>query len=258
MSLTSVLLANASLFALVASRIGGFVVVSPFPGQNVGKRQRVGLVVVLAWVACAFAPAEGAPRSLGLDLVGSALLEVIWGVLIGVAFRLMFAAAEVLGEVLGLVTGLGTPSVLNPTLDAAETPIARVVGLVAMLIALAMGVHRVALAGLLESFRAIPVGTAAALDTPLLRWVELGIDAFVVGVRLATPIMAIGLLVHVALAMISRAAPSLQIFTVGFAILFVSTLATLLTCFDDIAAGLASHFAQLASVLDEALTATRR
>jgi flagellar biosynthetic protein FliR len=255
MPLARLIMANAALFALAASRIAGFVVVSPFPGRNVSRTQRVTLVVVLAWVATSFAPLQGAPHDLDLELAGRAALELGCGLVVGIAFYFVFAAAEVLGAVLGQMTGLATPSVLNPTMDAPETAVGRVVGLCAMLVALAAGVHRVALGGLLESFRALPVGTAALLQVPILRFVDLGIDAFVVGVRLSTPVVAVGLLVQLGLALVSRAAPSVQIFSVGFAVLFTSGIVTVLSCLDDMAAGLAAHFTSLSSLIDEALAA---
>jgi flagellar biosynthesis protein FliR len=258
MALQRLIFANAALFALAACRIAGYVVVSPFPGQNVSRTQRATLVVTLAWLATSFSSSHGVPREFNVELAASAVLELACGIMVGVAFRFVFAAAEVLGTVLGQMTGLGSPSVLNPTMDAPETPIARVVGLCAMLVALAAGVHRVALAGLLESFRTIPVGTAAVLQTPILRYVDLGIDAFVTGVRLSTPVVAVGLLAQLALALVSRAAPSVQIFSVGFAVLFVSGIVSILACLDELVTGLATHFASLGPFLDEALGALQR
>ncbi len=258
MLLERLIVENAALFALASSRIAGFVVVSPFPGQNVSRTQRATLVVVLAWVTMSFAPSAAVPRELGLELVGQAALEIGCGVIVGVAFRFVFAAAEVLGTVLGQMTGLSSPSVLNPTMDAPETAIGRIMGLCAMLLALSAGVHRIALGGLLESFRALPIGSAAVLEAPLLRFVDLGVEAFVVGVRLATPIVGVALLVQLALAMVSRAAPSVQIFSVGFGILFTSGIVGLLTCLDDMAAGLNAHFSSLAPFIDETLAAMRK
>jgi flagellar biosynthetic protein FliR len=86
---------------------------------------------------------------------------------------------------------------------------------------------------------------------------DLGIDAFCVGVRLATPVLAVALLTHVTLALIARAAPALQIFNVGFAILFASTIATLLAGIDDVAAGLGSQFGRLAAAIDVSLAGMR-
>jgi flagellar biosynthetic protein FliR len=249
-------LENAALFGLSASRIAGFVVVSPFPGKNVGVTQRIGLVVVLSWLTCAFAAKPGSAK-LGLELAWCAIPEVLCGLLMGMAFHFVFAAADILGGVLGQMTGLGSPSVLNPTIEASETPLARIVSLAAMLVALSMGAHRIALAALLESFRAIPLGTAMSLDSPIVRYFDLATTSFVVGVQLAMPVVAVAIVVHVALAMISRAAPSLQIFSVGFAVIFASTGATLLSSLTDVFQGLAAHFGSLASALDLILTDLR-
>lgn len=256
--LARLLWVDASVFALVASRIAGFVVASPFPGRNVGVTQRVGLVVVLTWLACGFAPRDGVVSALDLELAGRAVLEVACGLVIGMVFRFTFAAAEILGGALSQATGLSSASVLNPTLDAPETAIERIVSLGALALALAMGAHRVALAALLGSFRAIPVASPLALQAPIFAGAEMGMQAFTLGIRLATPVLAVALLVQIALALISRAAPTLQIFSVGFTILFSSTLATLMASIDDVGVGLGSHFNNLPVVLDAAITAMRR
>ena len=256
-ALSGAMLVSAALFALVASRIIGFVLVSPFPGQNVGRTQRAGMVVVLSWVVTSFAPAGPGLGALDLTLAGRAAVELGCGLSMGMAFQLVFAAADVLGGLLGPATGLSAPSVFNPAMGAPETVLGRAVGLCAMLVALAAGVHRVALGALLESFRAVPVGTAAILEAPLLRLFDLGVDAFVVGVRLSTPVVAVGLLLQLALALVSRAAPSLQIFSVGLGLLFVSGVVSFITCLDDLVAGLMAHFATLGAFLDEVVAAMR-
>jgi flagellar biosynthetic protein FliR len=257
-TLARLLWVNASVFALVASRIAGFVVASPFPGRNVGATQRIGLVVVLTWLCCAMAPPGPGAGTLDLQLAGRAVLEAACGIVIGMVFQFTFTAADILGGVLSQATGLSSATVLNPTLDAPETAVERIVSLGALALALGMGVHRVALAALLGSFRALPVASPLTLDAPVYACAELGMQAFALGVRLATPVLAIALIVQVGLAFVSRAAPTLQIFSVGFTILFVSTLLALVASLDDIGAGLASHFNGLATYLDMALTAMRR
>lgn len=257
-SLPSLFFLNAASFGLIGSRVTGFVVVSPFPGQNVSNTQRASLVLALAWVASTYAPTDAIPHTFDLNLAGRAVLEVACGLVIGAAFRLVFSVAEVVGTVLGQATGLGSPSILNPTIEASDSVIGRIVSLTALLIALAAGVHRVALGALLESFRALPVGLVASLDAPMLRLVDLGIDSFVAGVRLGTPVVAVALLVQFALAMISRAAPSLQIFSVGFALLFATGILTFMNGLDDFITGLVEHLGRLAPAIDEALTAMRQ
>jgi flagellar biosynthetic protein FliR len=96
-----------------------------------------------------------------------------------------------------------------------------------------------------------------SLEEPLPRYLDLATTAFVVGVRLAMPVVAVALVVHATMAMISRAAPSLQIFSVGFAVLFAITGVTLLSGLGDVFRGLAEHFGQIASAIDSTLTELR-
>lgn len=257
MSLETLVLANASLFSLAACRIAGFVVSSPFPGQNVGRTQRVTLVVVLAWIAASIAPREHGSARLGIDLIGKCGLEVGFGSIIGSAFRFVFSAAEVLGGTLGQASGIASASTLNPTLEATDTVFGRIIGLAAMLVALGAGIHRIALHALLESFRVFPIGMFSLLDAPALGLVDVAVDAFVMGVRLAMPVLAVALVAHLALALVSRAAPSVQIFSVGFAVLFTVGTVTLLSCLRDILDELIVHFNSLSPVLDRALSPLR-
>jgi flagellar biosynthetic protein FliR len=209
---------------------------------------------VLSWVAFSMAPASGTPETIDADLVGCGVVEVVCGLTLGLAFRSLLAAGDVLGSLVGQMTGHATPTVMNPTLAAEDTAVSRVIGLFAMLAALAAGVHRVALASLLESFRALPVGTQSFHAAGLMPIVDLQIDAFVVGVRLGTPLIAVALLVQTSLGVISRAAPSVQVFSVGFGVLFVSTSVVLVQTAGDMLSGLVSHYEKLASVVDAVLT----
>ena len=84
--------------------------------------------------------------------------------------------------------GLSSPSVLNPTLEAQDTAIGPHRQLFALLLALGAGVHRVALADLLTSFRDLPVATVTlSAGEPCSRFVDLAVTSFVVGVDSRSP-----------------------------------------------------------------------
>jgi flagellar biosynthetic protein FliR len=146
--------------------------------------------------------------------------------------------------------GLASASELNPTVEQQDVVLAQVMTLIAMLLALGMGAHRVALGYLLGSFRAIPVGRTLAFGATSVPLTDLAIDSFVVGIRLAMPVIAVAFVVHLGLAMIARAAPALQIFNVGFSVLLATGFLVFLTCFRDIGGGLIAHFSTLAPALD--------
>ena len=85
--------------------------------------------------------------------------------------------------------------------------------LMSMLLALTVGAHRVVLSYLIESLRVLPVGSNIDLAGALPLFISLSANALLVGVRLALPIVAVSLVLQLTLAMIARAAPSLQIFS---------------------------------------------
>lgn len=253
--LEALLLSSSMGFALVIARLSGFVLTSPFPGAHVSTSQRIGLVAVLSWLSSGFAPMAAAPRGLGLTLLLDVGTEVGVGLVIGVAFRLLFFAGEVLGQTISQAVGLSSPSVLNPTIENEDAILARVVTLVAMLLVLAVGAHRIALAYLLESFRVLPVGSEIGSTDVALRLVDLGIASFAEGVRIGLPIVGVTLVVHFALAMIARAAPALQIFSVGLSVLLATGFATLFVSFGELGATLIAYDSSLSARLDELLGA---
>src|SRR5690606_19897325 len=98
----------------------------------------------------------------------------------------------------------------------------------ALSLAVASGLHRVMLGALVSSFSLVPVGRVLHVEASFPIFLELSGHMLAVGVRLALPVLAVLLMSNAALGFVSRAAPSLQIFNVGFAILLPVGAALLL------------------------------
>jgi flagellar biosynthetic protein FliR len=174
---------------------------------------------------------------------------------VGAAFRFLALAADFLGQVLSHAIGLSMASVLNPLQGAEDAVVSRIVTLLAMLLAVGAGVHRSALAYLLRSFRLLPVGAHASLHGSSLPLIDLAIRSMTVGLELAMPVVAVNLVVHIALAMMARAAPALQILHVGLSIVLATGFITLITTLPAVGHGLLSHYASLERVLETAFVA---
>lgn len=244
----------AIAFALAVVRIAGFLVASPFPGPQLGWSGRMALLVALSVIGALGVSSPHVPASADASLVPIALGELMIGALIGYAFFLALAAADVLGHALALATGLATPSVLNPTTATTEAPLGRAVTLIALAIALAAGVHRTALAMLLASFRALPLGTPIRAGAVMPAVVDFAGAALSVGLRLAMPVMGVTLVVQMSLAMIARAAPALQIFSVGLSVIVASGFVVLAHALGDIGHALADHLGATGPWIERVLT----
>ncbi len=248
--LRDLLVGQALFFLLLLTRVLGFVLTSPFPSEHMPRTVKVGFALVIAFFCSTLATPPAARLVLDMSLALPIASELGLGLLIGFAFRLLMTAADVAGDLIGQATGLGSASLFNPMAGTHETPASRVVSLMALLLMLSSGAHRVVIAYLIDSFVAIPVASHIGFASSMPAVLDLFTESMAVGVRLAMPVIAVGLVVQIGLGMIARIAPTLQIFNMGFAILLVATLMTLFSSLRDIGAVLLQHVGQAPRALE--------
>jgi flagellar biosynthetic protein FliR len=239
----SILLSEVRGFALTVARIAGLIVIAPLPWSVAPVRVRAALVVVLAFVAHSL----GSPVQSGgiLDTALGSALEFSVGALMGLVVRLSIAAAEVAGSVLSPMIGLGAAHVFDPHSKAQESILDSSLKNFMLLLATVAGVHRVVLGSLLESFKVIPVGFSFQIDAALPVVMKLSSECITSGVRIAMPLIAILFVTQIALAYISRAAPALQIFSIGFAVTLAVGFACLALILPDMAQRLLAELSRI-------------
>lgn len=201
------------------ARILGLIAAAPlFGNAGVPVSVKVSLGVLLALVIAPLVPAV--PAADPTSWAGLLILvkEMIIGVALGFAMRLVFAAIEYAGEVASQTMGLGFAMFFDPSTRGRSSAISQFMALVATMAFLAVNAHLVLLEALAESFVTMPItetpfSTNAALE--LVRW---GGRIFSAGLQLSLPIVAALLITQVALGILTRAAPQLNIFGIGFPI----------------------------------------
>ncbi len=237
---------------LVFSRVGGFMMITPFPGKWVPRKVRVALLITLALTIGMMVPKTNMVP-LDLNVLIIAANEFMIGVLIGAAFRFVLAAVEFMAGLISQASWLSAPVSLNPEMGGQSQVLGQVSMLFALLIALGAGVHRIVIGYLMESFHVLPVGRVTSVVGSIMPFVELVGRSFDVGMRLALPVLALSLAVQTSLALISRVAPSLQIFSVGFAVLVATGLVTFMASLRAIGLGIVRYLGILPGFLDELL-----
>ncbi len=205
-------------YSLEVTRIAGLILVAPLPWANAPMRVRVGLILVLAYLAHGIA----APLAVGMTSLQAALFavpfEAVIGIAMGMVVRLSFAAMEMASDAIAPNIGLGAAQMFDPTTRTQTTSLAELLRLITVLVALFVGLHRAVLLALLSSFRVLAPGTLVNLPLSAPIMLRLSTDALVLSVRIAFPVLAVLLMTQIVLAFIARAAPSLQIFSIGFAV----------------------------------------
>jgi flagellar biosynthesis protein FliR len=128
------------------------------------------------------------------------------------------AAVEIAGEQIGPMMGLGVAQIFDPSAHGSQNVITSILRNLAMLLGVLIGLHRVVIGAVIGSFSVVPAGTITGTSNLTELVLALTADAVGTGVKLAIPLIAVLLVTQVALAFVSRAAPAMQVFSIGFAV----------------------------------------
>jgi len=220
------ILTSLPLFAAVLFRIGGLVLTAPVLGSSlIPMRIRAAFTMVIAAMIFPIVK-QHAPTGLTLSTVlVSGVAEFMIGASIGLALTLILVASEAAGALVGQQAGLAISQVANPLTNVQTTAIAQVYAVVLTLVFLLIGGHRAALSALLDTYKAIPLLSFQMDDSILLLLVELLTAAFVVGVRIAGPVVIALFLTETSVGFVSRTVPQLNIMTIGFGIRLIAAFA---------------------------------
>lgn len=198
-----------------------------FSHGSVPRPTRIGLAVLITLLVAPTLPAVPFVSPFSGPGVLLIVQQVLIGVAIGLTMQIIFAAVELAGELIGLQMGLSFATFINA--DSDQVPIVgSFLAVTLMLVFLALNGHLLLIAGLVDTFRSFPldgVQGLVAFDARAL--VLAGRDLFSLGVTLALPVIAAMLLANLALGVLTRTAPQLNLFAVGFPVTLATGLAML-------------------------------
>ena len=200
-------------------RILAMVATDPFFGnRSVPRRVKVGLSVMLTVI---LTPVLGEMPHVSPGSAAGILImvqQIMIGVSMGLAMRIVFASFEMAGHLAGLQMGLGFATFFDPQRGTQVQAVSTFTGLLALLLFLSMNGHLVVIRALAESFYVLPVSSRILSVTGWKTLVEWGGEIFKAGLLISLPIVAVLLVANLAMGIMSRAAPQVNLFAVGFPI----------------------------------------
>ncbi|ADE10826.1 flagellar biosynthetic protein FliR [Sideroxydans lithotrophicus] len=215
-------------FIFPLARILALIASSPLYGiKEVPARIKVGFAIAITII---IAPTLDIPANLdpasaqGLFVL---VQQIVAGVIIGFSIRLIFVAVEMAGDLTGMQMGLGFASFYDPV-NATFTPIvAQFLGILASLAFLAANGHLYLLVALADSFRDFPIGATVPSAHAFRTMAEWGGSLFSHALQFSLPLIGALLITNIALGILARSAPQLNIFAVGFPITIAVGFVTL-------------------------------
>ncbi|MDA8146720.1 MAG: flagellar biosynthetic protein FliR [Thermaerobacter sp.] len=199
---------------LAILRVGGFFLAAPVFGSGVVPlwvRTALSLVVGMALAPLSHGPV---PTAL-LPYLLAAGKEVLVGLGMGYVVNLLLAGVQYAGGLLDLQMGFGLSQVLNPAMGAPAPVLTNLLYFVALVLFIVSGGLESLLLALGASFRLLPLGAAHLGAGTLPLFIGWGADIFTLGLSLAMPVLAVLLILNLALGILSRAVPQLNVFILG-------------------------------------------
>lgn len=213
-------------FGLLLVRPGMLVAAAPcFAGAYTPVLVRVGLTVLLTFILFPLVHVPDVGSSLALAAI--ILREMAIGLALALAVQALIGGAELAGSLAGFQIGLSYGSVIDPQSGVRNNLLAMLYGNVALLTFFAVNGHHALVRALATSFTTLPIGSGH-VDPSLVRSVAtvLGM-VFVLGVRLAMPVIVVLLVAELAMGLLARAAPAVNLMATGMPLRLVVGLLVL-------------------------------
>jgi len=207
-------------FVLCLVRVGSMLGTIPvFSGGQVPMQMRVGIAFLFSMVAFpvvrSYLPAAEMPP---LSLLTLALSEAALGMMVGFLGQLAFMAAEFGGSIIGYQMGFAAANVFDPANQRQIALISQFQSVFAILLFLALDVHHLFLEAIVASFRMLQPGSLNLAGGAVPMLMEVANHSLVLAIRLGAPILALLILSNLALGLMARVFPQLNVFLLSYPI----------------------------------------
>ncbi|MEE4277786.1 MAG: flagellar biosynthetic protein FliR [Halieaceae bacterium] len=206
-------------------RVSAMMLAAPiFSASYFNVRTRIILAITISALIAPLLPGATAVDPLSPVGVLLALREIAVGLVMGFVMQLVFAAVVVAGHSIAMSMGLGFAMSIDPQ-NGVQVPVVSQINVVlSTLLFLSIDGHLMLLAAVVESFGVLPLDDLVSPASVFSSVVALGSQLFASALLLALPTLTAILMINVAFGVITRAAPQLNIFAVGFPVTIVAGL----------------------------------
>lgn len=218
------------VFLLIFVRMTGLFVIAPIFGRrNVPVYLKIGFSLLMALI---LVNTITIPRlDYNNNIFQYALFvfrEFMVGITIGYVSYLAFTAIYLAGQLIDMQVGFGMVNVLDPVSNIQVPLTSNFYFILSMLVFLGVNGHHLLIKGLFDSFEIVPIGTAVFNQVLMQDIVRMFGNVFIIGFKISAPVVAAILISDVALGIISKSVPQLNVFIVGMPLKIALGLAVIL------------------------------
>ncbi|MCZ6632280.1 MAG: flagellar biosynthetic protein FliR [bacterium] len=210
-------IAEFQIFLLLFVRMIGILAVAPIFGhRTVISQTKVGFALVLAIVLYPVVPVTLALTPDLMPYFFVAVKELILGMIFGFVSRLTFVAVQFAGEVIGIDIGFGVVNIIDPMSGGQVSVIGTFKNLIALVTFLIIDGHHIILLAMTKSFEMVPLGGIQLTEMLARGLISMSAGVFAMAIQMAAPIITALFLTSLALGIMARTVPQMNVFVVGF------------------------------------------
>lgn len=216
-------------FLLILTRVSAFIVVIPvFGGPNTPRLLKIGFSFVLAVLLLPLVAPVASPITGGLIGFALAVLrEAVVGVAMGLVCFFILHSLTIAGQLFDMHIGFMMSNFFDPVTGGQTTLLAKFLYLLGITLFLTMDGHHMVISGLFKSFQMVPLTGAEFNGDTALFIIRVFARMITIAVQICLPIIAVVLIIDVALGLVGKTAPQMNIFMLGFPIKIAMGIATL-------------------------------
>ncbi|MBN2319530.1 MAG: flagellar biosynthetic protein FliR [Acidobacteria bacterium] len=204
-------------FVIVLLRVSGLIVFAPFFGSpSIPYQVRIAFALVTSFLLARLLPVDFVPD--GLSLTGVTLIligEIVAGMILGLAANLVFAGIQYAGQIISFQMGFSLIKLIDPQTNVESPVFSFIHNYIGILFFLLLNGHHWFLRAISESFHLMPVG-GIQIQASLVEYiVHLSSQIFIIGLRIAGPVIVVTIITDIVVGIIGRSAPQLHILILG-------------------------------------------
>ena len=201
------------------SRILGLFSSAPlFSVSNFPMMARVGMALAITILVAPVLPSHSMIDPFSYQGIASLFNQFIIGITIGFVMRIFFTAIEMTGDLIGVSMGMGFASFYDPPTHSQTQVVSQFFSTLLILLFINTDLHLLVIDTLIQSFYSVPIDQIGLNIKGFKDVAFLGSKIFSIGLQLSLPIVTALLITNIALGVLTKAAPQLNLFGIGFPI----------------------------------------
>jgi flagellar biosynthesis protein FliR len=215
--------------ALLFARLGAVMMLAPGWGEQAAPATlrlaaAVLVTAVLAPTLAGNTPLQPANIAAAVPLIA---VEILIGLMLGGGARLMMSALQVAGATVGIASGLGFAQQVDPIASQPAAIFSGFFSLMGVVLVMSAGLHRIMIQAAADSYSIFPVGTFPPIGDASVFVIDAVANAFRLGIQIAAPVLIFSLIFNIALGLVSRLIPQVQVFMTAMPLSIILSLAVI-------------------------------